>query len=798
MDHRRRTRFLPCILLTVLIFALLVSGGNQSVHAQSTGDVNLTAQAGFNGYCKENRWIPVRVTVENKGADLNARIRVAYQNDNGGLSAYATDISLPTTSRKEFFLYLFPQNNPGKLTVSLMVADRALVTIPLSIACISSENLLIGLLTDDPSAYNSLSQATPLNGFARVAQLRLADLPDRSQGWEGLDALVVSGLDMGAISDKQREALNAWLAQGGKLLIAGGPKWQSAAGGLNEFLPIDVNATQNISSLSELQSYFKATAPLEGQAALVTVGQLRSNAEVLVEQDGVPVLIQKQVGFGTVYYLAADPALQPLSGWSGMEAVYSHLLGAHSLRPSWADSSWDANAANQALSALNALSLPPTLYILCLLGLYILVIGPLNYFVVRRIKRQELAWISIPALVIVFTLVAYFSGSLIHGTRPILNRLAIVQAWDGVDQAQVHALVGIYSPDRTKYVLQAGDSFLPYPFDNKQTLQANQDWLSLQQGSEMLLPDVLVESGGMKAAAVNGSLPAITFSHDLVISLGSDDPVLAGKITNTSQYTLKDAMLITPDGSKNLGDFAPGVAKQVQTSLTVNPDGSDFYNLQSQMLYSNYPDVSAEDKIIRQNALMRAVLPAGYARNKGNSGIYLMGWVDDARLPASLQGKESDSVDTTLYVLMLSPTFKLKPGALKLSPGLFIWESSNPEWSPYPSYNTQSIPANGYVLSFRLAAPLHYGVVKSLTLSLNRNSYTSANTPNGISASLWDWERAGWVQTQNLVWGNIDIPDAARYVGPAGEIRLKINKDGNLSQNFDQVGSSYVTLVVEP
>ncbi|MGC1378107.1 MAG: hypothetical protein WA821_17895, partial [Anaerolineales bacterium] len=424
--------------------------------------------------------------------------------------------------------------------------------------------------------------------------------------------------------------------------------------------------------------------------------------------------------------------------------------------------------------------------------------------ILRRLKRQEWAWISIPALVILFTLVAYFSGYLMRGMRPILNRLTVVQAWDGVDQAQAHALVGIYSPGRTKYTLQAGETFLPYPFsDNSQTLQTDQGWLSLQQGAGMLLPDVLVESGGMKSASLSGSLPAIAFTHSLVMDLGNGNPLLSGKITNAGKYTLRDATLISADRAKNLGDFAPGDVKQVQMALTSNPSGSDLYNSQTALtLYSNYPSTSAGEKAARLNALVRAILPASQLGNQAvTSGIYLIGWLDVPLLSTGLQGQSSDNVDTSLYILMLKPTFTSKPGPLRLTPGLFLWESSDPDFSPYMlDYSRSNIPAGGYFLSFKLAAPLHYSAVKSLTLSLSQsNNYTATKAPGGINASLWDWERTAWVRVQNLAWGNTNIPSPSSYVGPNGEIRLKIDQSQNANnQNGSQIATSYFTLVVEP
>jgi len=306
----------------------------------------------------------------------------------------------------------------------------------------------------------------------------------------------------------------------------------------------------------------------------------------------------------------------------------------------------------------------------------------------------------------------------------------------------------------------------------------------------------------MKAASLSGSLPAIAFTHNLVITLGTNNPVLSGKITNASKYTLRDATLVTADGDQNLGDFAPGDVKQVKISLTSNPTGSDLYNSQTSltMYYSNSPDTSSGDSAVRLNALTRAVLPPNQSGpNAVTSGIYLAGWLDAPLLSTSLQGQSSDSMDTSLYILALKPTFILKPGPLKLTPGLFLWESSSPNFAPYmPDYYSTTIPAGGYFLSFKLAAPLHYSAVKSLTLSLKESqSYTHTSAPE-ISAFVWDWESAQFVRVQNLAWGDTAIPDPNRYVGPNGEIRLKIDQGQNTNQTSVQVEEAYFTLVVEP
>ena len=39
---------------------------------------------GLNGFCKADKWLPVHVTVENTGADVNARVQASYKNSLDG------------------------------------------------------------------------------------------------------------------------------------------------------------------------------------------------------------------------------------------------------------------------------------------------------------------------------------------------------------------------------------------------------------------------------------------------------------------------------------------------------------------------------------------------------------------------------------------------------------------------------------------------------------------------------------------------------------------------------------------
>src|ERR1051325_1392621 len=180
--HPRRLRKFSLGLL-LSIFLSFAFGSIGQVYAQNNGNVNLTARVGFDGYCKEEKWLPVHVTVENTGQDLKASVEVSYKKSTGGKSVTSQDIELPSTSRKEFFLYTYLTGFTRDLDVSLLSKGKVLKSATLPLACLSGENMIFGVVADRASSYDVLNDVKPLNGSVRVAQLKLADLPDRAQAW---------------------------------------------------------------------------------------------------------------------------------------------------------------------------------------------------------------------------------------------------------------------------------------------------------------------------------------------------------------------------------------------------------------------------------------------------------------------------------------------------------------------------------------------------------------------------------------------------------------------------------------
>lgn len=788
-----RSKSAKVVLLAILLaYASPAFGRQGGVHAQSEA-ISLNAAVGFDGYCRDERWLPVRVQIENSGADLDASVQISYKNGNGGITSTTTDVQLPTSSRKVFFVYIFADGSLRDFAVSVLEGDKVLQKVKLSANCFTGNILLVGVVSDTPAAFDGLSDITPLKGTVRVAQLRITDLPERSQAWESLDALVISNVDTDALTAPQLQALESWLGLGGKLLVTGGSQWQRTTAGLNEFLPVEIRSTRNVTRLSSLSTYFKDQSLLEA-GTIISVGTMRERAQALVEQDGIPILAQRTVGAGAVYYLAADPSASPLLRWAGMKTLYEQALTTRPPLAPWTDTSFDSSNGYgytevQALGAIKELSMPSILYICGLLGLYVIVMGPLHFLVLRRAKRRELAWMTIPTLVILFSCVFYGTGFAYRGITPILNRLLVVQAWDGAKHANVKALVGVYSPIRSQYDITAGEQFMPRAFQGGfGDLQAGNAWTILQQDASMIIPETRVEIGGMKALVLEGSLPVLPISHDLAIDLGDPNSYVKGAVENQSEFMLQDAMIVAPGGWVKLGDLASGDSADVNLKLAANSQGPIFYSLDPmQILGLDYNDIETNVDAARQYSFLQAVVSNNEYpyTNTGNWGIYLMGWMDHSDLPVDIAGRQYDTVDTMLYIHNLAPDIKTDGDTLYLPAGFFAWESSEPTVSPYTMYE---VPTGEYTLRFTPAVPVRFRSVQSLKLTLN------SSNPSALTAYAWDFENEDWVQLpRNSIL--ITVPEPERFVASNGEVRIRVVLD---QSTYTEITSTSITMVVEP
>ncbi len=742
---------------------------------------------GLDGLCKFERWIPLRVTLQNNGPDIDGSLVAAFEAGQREWR-YTSEVELPAVSRKEVTLFAFPPDRVDSVLIELWDGNDLLSVNEVGLTCLGQDDVIYGVWAASPSIFNTLTAVDPPGGRATLAQLQAADFPVHFQGFASLDTLAISDVDTGVLSPAQREALKLWIANGGRLIVAGGPGWQKTAAGLADLLPLDPSGTVTLDALPGIQAMANTQQPLEGQAVVAT-GAIDPEAFVLAADGSTPLVVEKQIGFGRVIYMAADPALSPLRNWDGMEDLYRRLLDTTVGPPAWTRGFTSWGDAGNALANIPGLSLPPIWLICGFLVLYVLMIGPVNYFVLRALKIREMAWVSIPVVTILFTGAAFLIGSQIRGNRPIVSQLSVVEVWPEMENALSHGLVGVFSPSRVDYRLQMEGGQVAHPIISQGVAgNITQDWQVVQRENGFLIPEMLVDVGGIQATVTSGSLPAPRITHSLAYEAGSGLGLgVRGQVTNQSALTLEDAYILAPSGAQHLGTLGPGESRLVNLSFVPNsgaiPLGVNPLNLAPAAdttlrdLFGTTSVYSLQEPTeIQRFHLVRSILLNG---TRGN-GIYLFAWSTQPLNPADLVSERPIRVYNTLYIVQLEASIGQMEGQISIPPSMFSWSvfevpTVSGQVGAYDAYSNQGL--GSYSLRFSLNQPFQYEEV--LTLELNLESYGGQGAvPYEIS--LWDFTLEDWIQQEGLVWGTFQVPDPEKYVSAGAEIRLKIeNRNPN-------------------
>lgn len=778
-------------LIRILIVVALALLFVPSVAAQ--GAVTLTAQAGFDAYYKEGYWVPIRVALSNNGNDLNGQLRVVALRANGSKLEYIYPVALANGARKEVTMYVSVEGFANRLQVDYVQDQKAIVSVTPRLSSLGANDMLYGVIASNASAFNYLGRVDPVGGRGRVAQLSIQDLPSAAHAWRSLDALVISDVDTSLLTPAQKDSLKLWVASGGRLIVASGPNWQKLAG-LEDMLPMKIVGTRD-SPLTSLEALAQKKSPLG--STVVAIGDLKPAATSLVADTTVPLIVDQPYGFGRIALFTFDPSLDPLRLWDGMENIYRSLLSSASDRPGWMGFARNWSSAVEAVSSIPGIGLPHPLLICGFLGAYLVIIGPLNYIILRAVKRREFAWLTIPVTVIFFTVAIYITGYTLRGTRPTLHRLSVVQSWEDSSQAQVETLLGLFSPTRSEYDLRvAGDVLLqPMPSDTYyRPMDRSFEGVQIEQGDAAFARGVKVDIGAVTPFFARGQVTAPRFGSSLKYSVTGNMVNLEGVIVNKSEITFRDAVVITMGGVQRVGDVKPNDTVNVRITLAADrstwvsqgrgrvfPAGSRLAPQYNPAVYPGY-DTTVEDILgtaaysdSRETYRRYSLLSWLFAYNSGGrgSGTYLIGWTDKSPLDASLTNSSYSVQDQTMYIVRVEPqVVVVNASTITVPPGLMTWEIIDPgptgsNASPYDS----RLSGGYFSLRFKPVVRLEYNSVKSLVLHLT--SYGATGAPP-LTLSLWDHETAQWIKIDNIVWGDNNVGDASRYVGDDGRVDVRV------------------------
>lgn len=598
-------------LLIVLCSMLLATGlaPARAGSASQASQLAVTATAGYGdtGAYIIGEWVPVRVTLVNPPGGQSMRVTVVVRSGSAQNSAtYEREVDMPSQSRKEITLYTYDGSYTRSFAVRVNEGDKQVASVDaiadpfepptnMIVGVVSANSGLLNLLKDEqvghipaalPSSYGYYGSTSPPSSTASatVAHMQLADIPTLSQGLDSLGALILEDVDTGSLSEEQRGALESWVARGGTLVTAYKAGGGDVLAGLQNLSPVTVSGSRTVSSLAALGEYAGEDLSATGS---YTVGDakikadLTNSLDVHLSPEGVPLLVVRDLGQGQVVYLGSPLSQAPLSSADSNIALMKEILSKHVLHASYgaytrANSSYNYSGllggssvfeTYGSLFALPGLQLPNVWLVAFFLFFYIFIIGPVNFIVLRRMKRVELAWFTIPALVVIFSVVAYSWALGSKGGDLIAIRANVIQTAEGTDYATVTQHFGLYSPQRRTYEFDV----------NSDSLLTEINAYGYYNSSSGTQAPVVGSTGSTSVRKVNVDTWAIrafmaqhtaklTSPLQAELELGSG--TIVGKVTNRTNGPLEDVALVRGGEIQYIGYMAPGESRDVNLRVS--------------------------------------------------------------------------------------------------------------------------------------------------------------------------------------------------------------------------------------
>lgn len=772
---------------------------------EDAAEVSLTVTAGHDGYYKEGAsWVPVLVAVANDGSPIEGELRVVTGSGPSNRVVYSSPISLPTQSDKRVHLYVYVQGITDRLTVRLLDEQGdAIIAAEGDLDRLQADALLYGVVSGEPASLAYLENVAGDRPEAAVALLDLDDLAPVAAAWNALDVLVLTNVDSARLTSEQREALEGWVSTGGQLVVAGGPGWRQTTTALADLMPVTVTGSESRDDLPALRALggvpFRDPGPY-----VVAAGRLRDGSLLLYENE-LPLLARRSHGAGAVYFLALDPSLAPLLDWQGNEQLWSEIATRAAPLPFWAQGARNSYSAAQALRSLPSLRLPSGLGLSLFLLFYVIVVGPVNYLVLRRLGRREWAWLSIPAIILFFSLMAYLTGFRLRGNTVVLNEMSIAYGHVDGDQMRVNSLLGVYSPRRATYDVLLPDDVLIRPFDRDYGGMAGSGNLrAISRGSDVLLDNVRVDVSGLETFVADSYRPAPELSGQATLRLVGGAAELQVNVQNNGTVALDGAGLLFGDSFLSLGNLRPGDARTNTARLTgsqasaaasgVAPgvpggftSGSPFFAHYAEILGA--PDFSSDPELYPRYQLLESMVTytgPGVPTYTPAAAVTLLAWSEEPQFDATMDRAGYDLLATTLYLLEIPLTEVTAGGeGVDVPRELLNWRIVD-ESGFYPSGITDFYMPPGWIeIEYEPWPVFRTMDVTDLEIVLERPGSAAGLPPPVVR--LWNWESETWATIPDAVWGRMVVADFEQYLGEQNQVRVRLQNESNSGMRVGEV-----------
>jgi hypothetical protein len=367
--------------------------------------------------------------------------------------------------------------------------------------------MLIGVIGGSRFGLGQLQDRTESSSWQQKGKVYVKDKLPRRVPWDwtgyaSLDALILYDPDWSELSRNQLSAIAQWVTNGGRLVMVLGTHPMAPDNPLAPLMGFKIgDASQLTLGRETLASLGMESADPEPVACWSFDPSAGGGLRQTVDQvDGRPVFVTMPAGFGRIGVVGFDPANMPDARAIAGERFWAHVIGRtidqqYEERPGSRRAGMarrniaipdekkdkDDQNANRYPGSYNYYGISRELagnnavmeylydiaqlrplsiwWVILLLVLLALLIGPVDYIVLKRLDRLPLTWLTCAGWIIIFTVGAYYG---VHMLRAGDLQVRVITVQDGVASgpagtsppvAWSSVYSGLFAPSSDDYAL---------------------------------------------------------------------------------------------------------------------------------------------------------------------------------------------------------------------------------------------------------------------------------------------------------------------------------------------------------
>lgn len=691
---RKRNGILKCLIMLLLCIWI----NDVTVHAEPSDNKKIikqndnftvSAEYGMGGLVYYDMPVMVSVTVTCK-ENFSGTLQLIPGVDEYAINkpAYGEDISLSSNESKTFQFALASIGNSGKMIIQIVDEKGKVVYQERNEIVLENGGLKvsIGILSDDYSALSYFDgiglTVDQEQAVTSIFELSKKDFPEDALGLNMLQYMVIDNFDTSTLSEEQYTALKTWVMDGGVLILGLGNHYQNV---LNCFQDDFITGTlgkitKSTVTWKELEDvsggpldYKKETAEpendeIQNESIEIEDGQESSSdnrqESIGIEkaihmdldcvefemEDGEPFseytteasAYYKEIGLGRVVVLGYSMSMEPMTSSSYKQAIVKFLIqnaGIPETNERFYGNSmkWDVMYRGTETARLaDSSSKPSVLLYGVILLVYVILVGPILYVILKLRNKREKIWIAIPIISLGFTGIIYCTGFIYRVNKPLVSTFTVVQLEDKLKKEKIYT--NIRCPKPKEYSIQFEKGYTGFRMNNNEYYGT-----LVGSTSDENAYSCMIKKNG-KGTEVLLKNPEVFKEHNFMIDKNSDNNVgtldselkcftngFEGSVTNNTCYDLKDVVVTFENYLCMIGDMKKGETRTVDSSKII-----------SMKAHETFEDLYPSKQLYKDKEMYLRYQINGVVENMIDKGGYGKGYIW-----ASVPSYQSEMVDAS-------------------------------------------------------------------------------------------------------------------------------------------------------